>query len=161
MSIVIVPSKLTKPLKTASNQSVFLNSKDSSLYFSSIKGPTCILNCYNPADLNIFYKIVSQSFENKELNIKLSTHCTSFLHLALQVNSKSQKISSYSEEPKNLLNFLEIENTVCLNRDLVYQKFFNIIQSNSNQCLSFSSFYCNQFDFMLKNQKLNNFSSTI
>jgi hypothetical protein len=104
---------------------------------------------------------VSQSFENKELNIKLSTHCTSFLHLALQVNSKSQKISSYSEEPKNLLNFLEIENTVCLNRDLVYQKFFNIIQSNSNQCLSFSSFYCNQFDFMLKNQKLNNFSSTI
>lgn len=149
MNVLIVPSKLRKNLQGESKNSLH----NFSLFFSNIKGPCCVLNCYNPADLNIFYKIIHQSLENQDLNIKLSTHSTSFLHLALQLNSKNKEITLFSNESNNILNFLEIENTVLLNSNEVYQKFFSTIHSNLTQCISFPTNYYNQLDFMLKNQK--------
>lgn len=139
MNLFILPSKIKK-LLTSKNQSSFL-------FFSNIKGLCCILNCHKPEDLKVFYKIINQSTENLEPKNKLSIYSTSFLHLALQQNIKrNQETLSF------LLNFLDIEKTVSLNKNKVYQEFFNTLNSKTFQCLFFSPMYFDQIQYMVQSK---------
>lgn len=139
MNLQVIPSKLRRPLN---------NNTNSALYFSKIKGSCCILNCYTPQDLEIFYKIIYQSLDKKELNGQLSTGINSFIHLALQVNSlesnSSNSIASSTNNTFNVeatklnifLNPLEIKKRLTLTFASTYGNFFNTLHTKTTQIIS-------------------------
>lgn len=137
MNLQVIPSKLRKSLNSQKSKS--------SLFFSNIEGCCCVLHCNALTDLNIFYKVVNQSMKTNDLNIKLSTHTNSFLHLALQINSKN--------ESSGFLNFLEIQKTISLDSANTYNEFFSVLNGHVTQCISLPFGQYAQIDLILKNQK--------